>query len=235
MGIQNFFGKGTRVQLIQNSTSTVIQLDCSLKENHSRESTPTKFPVENGTSVSDHLILSPFDLDITGIITDTPLGNVQQLLTEAATTTASALLPPIGVVAASGAFALFKALSNSKSPSVAAYVQLLQLQANKQPFDVLTSLYRYPNMWIAGLSAPRDSETGKSLVFTLKLVQLILVSPQSVNVQVFANPALSANEGDNGQQGLNLSKQYQAGFNTAHSGVQAATGGGGVSGPAGAQ
>lgn len=213
------FGKGTRVQLIQNSTSTVIQLDCSLKENHSRESTPTKFPVENGTSVSDHVILSPFDLDITGIITDTPIGNAQQLLTEAATTVASSLLPPVGVVAASGAFALFKALSNSSSPSVAAYVQLLQLQANKQPFDVLTSLYRYPNMWIAGLSAPRDVESGKALVFTMKLVQLILVSPQSVNVQVFANPALSANEGDNGQQGLNLSKQYQAGFNSAHGAV----------------
>jgi hypothetical protein len=220
------FGKGTRVQLIQNSTSTVIQLDCSLKENHARESTPTKFPVEDGTSVSDHLILSPFDLDITGLITDTPIGGTQQLLTEVATSAAASLIPPVGVVAASGAFALFKALSNSSSPSVAAYVQLLQLQANKQPFDVLTSLYRYPNMWIAGLSAPRDAETGKTLMFTMKLTQLILVSPQSVNVQVFANPALSANEGDNGQQGLNLSKQYQAGFNSAHGAVTGVAPGG---------
>lgn len=232
MGLQNFFGKGTKVQLIQNS-STVIQLDCSLKENHSRDSTPTKFPVENGTDVSDHIIISPFDLDITGIITDTPIGGVKQLLMEAGAVLTSKLVPPVGIVAASAGIALFNALSNSSSPSAAAYVQLLMLQANKQPFDVLTSLYRYPNMWIAALSSPRDSDTGKSLVFTMKLVQLILVSPQSVNVQVFANPALSANEGDNGEQGLNLSKQYQAGFNSAHSGVVAATGGGGVSGPPG--
>ena len=215
-------GATTRVQFIQNSTSTVIQLDVSLREQHTRDSPPTDFPIENGNSISDHIILKPFSLEITGIITDTPLSGVQQLVTEAATTTASALIPPVGVVAASGAFALFKALANSKSPSVAAYGQLLQLQANAQPFDVLTSLYRYSSMWIKSISAPRDVDTGKTLVFTVSLAQLILVSPQSVNIQVFANPALSANQGDLGQQGLGLSQQYQQGFQDANGAVHAA-------------
>lgn len=211
MGLLGALGVSQRVQFIQNSTSTVIQLDASLKETHSRKSTPTKFPIENGTNVSDHLILDPFDLEITGIITDTPLGNVQQLLTEIATTAVQSLTPPVGVIAGSAGFALFKALSNSKSPSVSAYGQLLALQSNGQPFDVLTSLYRYPSMWISELSAPRDSETGKSLLFTVKLTQLILVSPRSVNVQIFANPSLSSNQGDLGQQGLNIPNGFAAG------------------------
>jgi hypothetical protein len=211
MGLQGLLGLQQRVQFIQNSTSTIIQLDASLKENHARRSTPTRFPIENGGTISDHMIIEPFDLEINGIITDTPINGVQQILTEVATTAVSALTPPIGVIAGGAGVALFKALSNSKSPSVAAYNQLLQLQANSQPFDVLTSLYRYPSMWIADLGVPRDNGTGSSLIFTVKLTQLILVSPQSVNIQIFANPSLSANQGDLGQQGLGLPNGFAAG------------------------
>lgn len=209
-------GTQQRVQFIQNSTSTVIQLDASIKEEHTRESPATQFPTENGSSVSDHIILKPFALSITGIISDTPIGSAQQLLTEVTTTLASSLIPPVGVIAASAGFALFSALSKSKSPSVAAYGQLLQLQANSQPFDVLTTLYRYSNMWITSISAPRDSETGKALLFTVKLEQLLLVSPQSVNVQIFANPGLSANQADLGQQGLEIPNGFAAGQKALH-------------------
>lgn len=211
MGLQGLLTGQQRVQFIQNGTATVIQLDASVKEDHNRESPPTEFPVENGDFVSDHVIVKPFDLTITGIISDTPLGTTSQLLTEVATTLTSALVPPVGIVAGAAAYSVFTALSGSKSPSVAAYGQLLLLQANAQPFDVLTSLYRYPNMWIAGLSAPRDADTGKVLLFTVKLRQLILVTPQSVNVQIFANPGLSANQADLGQQGTGLPNGWKAG------------------------
>ncbi len=226
---QIFNGK-QRVQFIQNSTNTLIQFDATLKENHKRASTPTKFPIENGSMISDHVIISPFNLDLTAIITDTPLGGVQGYVTEAATTLTSALVPPVGLVAAAAGYSIFKTLSNSQSPSVAAYNQILQLQENAQPFDVLTSLYRYPSMWISAVSAPRDSGTGSSIVFDLSLEQLILVSPQSVNVQIFANPGLSANKADLGQQGLNLSPQYQAGFNSASAAVKSVVPGGLVGG-----
>lgn len=195
------FGK-QRVQFIQNGTNTIVQLDCSLKETHKRSSPPTEFPIENGDDVSDHIIVKPFNLDITGIISDTPIGGLKGLLTEVATSFAANLLPPVGLVAGAAGVALFNSLTNSKSPSVAAYAQLLQLQQNGTPFDVLTSLYRYPSMWIADLSVPREAESGNMLLFDIKLVQLLLVTPQSVNIQIFANPGLAANQADTGQQGL---------------------------------
>lgn len=204
-------GKRTRVQFIQNASSTVIQLDASLKETHSRKSTLTKFPVENGQTISDHIIIEPFEISINGIITDTPIGDVQGLLTELSTSLVSSLVPPIGVVAAAEAFSLFSALADSSSPSVAAYGQLLMLQTSGQIFDLLTSLYRYPSMVITDVSVPRDSGTGDSLIFTVQCSQIILVSPQSVNIQIFANPALSANQGDLGQQGLGLPNGFAAG------------------------
>lgn len=204
-------GGAQKVQFIQNGSNTIIQFDASVKENHSRESPPTEFPLENGDVVSDHIIVKPFSLELTGIISDTPIGNTKGLLTEVATTLTSSLIPPVGLVTLGAAAALFSALSASQSPSVAAYGQLLQLQQNAQPFDVLTSLYRYSNMWIKAISAPRDSETGKVLLFTVSLVQLLLVTPQSVNIQIFANPAVGANLADTGQQGLGLSSAFQQG------------------------
>jgi|WetSurMetagenome_2_1015567.scaffolds.fasta_scaffold297749_2 hypothetical protein len=219
-------GSQQKVQFIQNQTNTLIQLDASIKEDHTRESSPTEFPIENGNTVSDHVILKPFNLSITGIITDTPIGDTKNLLTEVATTLTSSLLPPLGVVAAGAGFALFKALSNSSSPSVAAYGQLLQLQANAQPFDVLTTLYRYPSMWIKNISAPRDSETGKALIFTVQLTQLILVTPQSVNVQIFANPGLAANKADLGQQGLGIPNGFKKGYDDTTAAIKAVIPGG---------
>lgn len=199
MGILgNIVGK-RRVQLIQNN-NTVVQLDCSLKENHKRESTPTENPIEDGTNISDHIILKPHELELTGFISDTPIGDAKGLITELATSTISSLLPPVGVVAAAGASALFSALANSSSPSVAAYGQLLQLQANGLPVDVYTSLMRYSNMWITSISVPRDPDNGQGLMFTVNLKQLIIVAPQTVNVQIFANPGLSANQADTGDQ-----------------------------------
>lgn len=210
-GLSNLLSSKTRVQFIQNN-NTVISFDASIKENHTRESPPTEFPIEDGREISDHIILKPFNLELTGVISDTPIGGLQGLLQEAGVTAAAALLPPVGIVAAAGALALFSALASSKSPSVAAYGQLIQLQTNAQPVDVITSLYRYPNMWIKSISVPRDSETGQVLLFTVSLVQLLIVRPQSVNISIFANPALSANKADLGQNGLDLASDAQQGY-----------------------
>jgi hypothetical protein len=231
MGLFGPIGSKQRVQLIPIPTAgvpipnaAVIQFDASLKETHTRDSPPTEFPVENGQVISDHVIVKPFSLELTGIITDSPIGDVQALITQGVTSVVSKLVPPAGVVAAAAGFSLFSTIGSSNRPSVAAYQQLLGLQANAQPFDVLTSLYRYSSMWIKSISVPRDAETGDSLVFTLTCVQLLLVTPQSVNVQIFANPALSANQADLGQQGVGLPNGFTAGVTGGNSAIKAAGG-----------
>ncbi len=203
-----------RVQFIQAATGSILTLDASLSETHSRESPPTEFEVEDGGTVSDNILVKPFGLKIQGIISDTPLSAI----TSALSTVASVALPPVGLVAAGLGVALSKALSSSKSPSVAAYVQLLGLQSNKQTFDVLTTLNRYTNMFIKGISVPRDSGTGKALIFDVDLVELLLVKPQTVNIQIYKDADLSAAEANVGKQEvenpvLQRFKQGQATFN----------------------
>lgn len=216
-------GGKTKVQFIQNNSS-IFQMDVSIKETHSRESPPTEFPVENGQTVSDHIILKPFGLEINGLITDSPIGGVAGLLTEVGTSIASKLVPPAGLALVSQGVALLSSLSGSKSPSVAAYVQLLQIQQKALPFDVLTSLYRYPNMWIKGISVPRDVQTGASITFTVQLVQLLLVSPQSVSVQIFANPGLAAGVADQGQKSAGLANGFAAGLGASTATINSVVG-----------
>jgi hypothetical protein len=195
-----------KVQFIQNGSS-VLQLDASMKEVHSRKSEPTQSPIETGQNISDHIIVRPFEIIITGIISDSPIGGTSGLIAELATTLTSALLPPIGVIGggalALAGSALFNIPNNSKSPpSIAAYNKLVGLQSNGQPFDVVTGLNTYKNMWISNISIPRDSETSNILLFDVTLVQLILVKPQTVNITIFANPALAAGQTSVGEQGL---------------------------------
>ncbi len=185
-----------RVQFIQSGTGTVILLDCCVQETHSRESPPTEFEVEDGQTISDHIIVKPFSLEIQGIISDTPIS----ALTGAMTTLTSVALPPVGVVGAAAGSALYSAIADTASPSQVAYKQLRQLQESRLPFNVLTSLNRYENMWIKSLSIPRDANTGQILMFTVSLVQILLASPQTVNLQLFRDADMAASFANLGKQ-----------------------------------
>lgn len=227
MGLQGLLAKKRRVQFIQGGT-TIIQLDVSTSETHERESPTTDHPVENGQEISDNILIRPQTLSITGIISDTPLNTDAQLLSEVASVLTSSLIPPAGIAIAATAFTLFSALAKSKSPSVAAYGQLLQLQVGippngPQPVDVLTSLSLYQNMWITKISAPREANNANTLVFTASMKQIIIVSPQSVNVAIFANPYLGSNAADLGDKSAGIKSGYEAGYTRAQA-ITATTG-----------
>jgi hypothetical protein len=50
-----------------------IFLDATLNENHQYNSRVTNYPVEDGRIISDHVINEPETVQITGIVTDTPI------------------------------------------------------------------------------------------------------------------------------------------------------------------
>lgn len=229
-GLNSIFSSKKRVQFVQNN-KTVITIDASLSETHSRESPPTKFAVEQGSNISDHIIMDPIGLEIHGIISDNPIGGLSGVLTEVATSFAAQLVPPAGLALAASAVSLISALTGSKSPSVAAYGQLIQLQQNGAPFDVLTSLYRYPSMWISSLSVPRAADSGNVLMFTVKLTQLLIVKPQIVSIQIFAKPSLSANKVDAGNASTGIASEFAQGVSTGDAAIKKVVPGGIVGGP----
>jgi hypothetical protein len=50
-----------------------IFLDATIDENHSFTSNVTSYPVESGSNISDHIFNNPEKVNITGIVSDTPL------------------------------------------------------------------------------------------------------------------------------------------------------------------
>lgn len=52
----------------------VVTFDTMVNEEHRFSSRVTYFPVESGTSVSDHIINQPDIVSLSGIVSDTPLG-----------------------------------------------------------------------------------------------------------------------------------------------------------------
>lgn len=198
--IQTILGNKLRVYFKDFDTDgTIFAIDASVSEAHSRESPASQFEIESGTVISDNIVVKPMKLQLTGIISDTPLN-----LTGLLTTAIGVALPNPGVlVAAAGNLvgsSLISAIAGSQSPSQKAFAQLLMLQEAKNPFTVFTSLRSYPTMWIDSITVPRDPQSGQVLSFTANLIQLRIVSPQTVVTQIFQNPDLASYRADAGRQ-----------------------------------
>lgn len=135
----------------------------TLEEIHHDELEITDQPIEQGASITDHAFKRPAECiircgysnspgsstllgSIAGAVTGT-LGGISSLLT-----------------------------GNSESQVKEIYQKFLQLQADRQPFDVYTGKRVYKDMLIKGLSTTTNKETENSLVLTVHLRQIIIVA-----------------------------------------------------------
>lgn len=166
----------------------LLTLDASIRENHTVQAPPTLFPIESGSTVTDNFIVKPPEIEVTGWISDNPIS----LVGEAATTVASALVPPTGIIAGAAALSLFSALAGGSSPSKSAFATLLGLIVNKTQVNVITSLNTWNGMWLKQITFPRDAHRSNVLEFTAHFVQVIVVRPQTVNVLQYNNAGVSA-------------------------------------------
>lgn len=76
----------------------------------------------------------------------------------------------------------------------AMYANFLELQASRQPFDVLTGKRQYQNMLMTRLGTSTTQATENALVLTVECRELILVQTQIVSVP---NSAVMKNPGSN--------------------------------------
>ena len=199
-GLVKFFDPKVTIATIGGANPVVV-FDTAITEEHSSSATVTKFPVESGADITDHIVLSPRQLNITGVVSDTPIHNMDALIAELATVAVSGIAGPLGVVAAGiAAFALLS--PGADSPSRQAFAALHRLmrgpwqqssdmETGPAPFIVQTKLGTHRNMVITDLSVPRAADTGDALIFTIKLSQITIVAPKTVNLKV-TTAALSA-------------------------------------------
>lgn len=133
-----------------------ITVDAVLSENASYKSTVTDEPVETGEDISDNIVIHPYTVSLTGVITDSPYdewGNV--------------LKTNLG-----------DGLSRSKS----SYEDLLALYYNKTIFSVVSGFDIYPDMVFTEFTINRDSTSGKAVDFNAEFKHIGKVSPQVVKI-----------------------------------------------------
>ena len=118
-----------------------LELDATLSYTNKYTNEVTSFPVEDGSNISDHIRNKPFELTLTGFISDTPI-KIKEGLAD--------LL-----------------VSGTRGSRVAAsYVELKNIWESRDVVDVITGLEVHSDMALVSLSVPRSPRDGHSMRFS---------------------------------------------------------------------
>lgn len=137
--------------------------DGSLSETHTRSSEVTDFPVESGSDLTDNIRQLPAEVEIEGIVSNTPIGKM-------------ALLRGLdGGNDGTG--------SDGEKPANEALARLEGIWERRQPVTIQTDLKLYTNMAMTSLEIPRDPTTKNVLKFTASFKQIKIVTNQRSTVK----------------------------------------------------
>lgn len=129
-----------------------LTFDAVLVEDHSSDLEITDNPVETGVSVTDHSYLKPKVVKLTVGVTNTPLR-----------VRADDKFSDVGENRVRRAFEL-----------------LLDLQAKREPFDVVTGLKLYNNMVVKSLATRQEGPKDNAAAFDVTLREILIVTTQIV-------------------------------------------------------
>jgi len=154
-------------------------VDLWYAEEHEINVSVTKYPVEDGSSISDNAYRKPYKIKLSGMIT-----NIQEL-----TVDIPFLFGAAGIV-------------TTQKPKTG--WALLDKFANERgTFTIMTTVKTYENMLITGVKTRIDYETGTNLIFDLSFQEVKLVETDQdtfspINVQGSSNPAGNSTDIVNG-------------------------------------
>lgn len=151
---------------LQSRKIGIIVPSIVISEKHHDQIEITEHPVEVGAAIADHAYKVPSE-----VIMQVGFAGGGALLDFASVRTATNLL---GI-----------------SPKEA-YEQLLSLQSDRQPFDVITGKRLYKNMLLKSIESTTDRFSENVLNATLVLREVIITSTQSVQVADKADMKLGA-------------------------------------------
>lgn len=150
-GVNAFIAGFDRGNFSQISAASpfLIEVDAYLSESHNFQARIPDHPVESGVTVSDHIVLLPPILNISGVITDTPLLKFD---------------PTQGLI------------TPSEGRSIDKIHSLLELRDAGELFSVSTTLGIYRNYFFVDLNIPFTPDDGYSVRFNATLKRLRLVT-----------------------------------------------------------
>lgn len=127
----------------------------------------TEHPVENKTIISDHIFRKPLEVQIEGVITDTPLKVFGIIETPLQKNSIKTLMSNVQSMLPFG--------KNIK-PSLQAYKLLMQMYNNRTLVTLISRFEKFENMAIKDLSFINNESTGQKLQFSILLQQINFVN-----------------------------------------------------------
>jgi hypothetical protein len=154
-----------------------LVLDASIDEQHKYTNKVSRFPIEDGSTITDHIINEPVAITMQGFITNTP------------------------VLEADSSVARTGYAANRVDT---AFEALISIFTKKEIVTIVTGLMTYSNMVLVSLTVPRNKTIGDTLRFTadfqeIKIVTLETVSYEKVKKVYEANKQAAQKVGNGNQ------------------------------------
>lgn len=193
--ISLFFRRPQPTQLIRTVGGQIAPmiLDATMKEDFTATAEMTKHPIEDGADATDHVILRPTTLSISGIITETPFEGIAGIVKTAGASIGAAIGSSLGVfggvagalAGAQGGKTLAGAIFGSSDRVLSAVSkELVAIRDARQPIDIQTGLDLYKSYILTSVKVGRDQKTGGSIKVDLEFGELILVTSQTARVPI---------------------------------------------------
>lgn len=144
----------------ENAISTV-EIDAVINEGASASVRLTENPVENGANMNDHVIIEPKTFFVSGVVSNI----------------SSTFIGQIGNVVSS--------LGKDQTKAQEAWDALLELQAERQPFDLVQGLKTYPNVILLSIAEAQDKDTSNALFFNATMKEVIFPGTQVITPDQF--------------------------------------------------
>jgi len=180
MGLTEFlFGSKTKVAFGSTPAQLgvgFVQLDCSVNEIHTDSAEITEHPVEDGSTMTDHIRKLPTRLEIEGIVTNTPITYLASINSPPSTFASDAFVPS------------FPGSDRADD----AYAVMQEMMTQGVTMSVLTSLRSYTSMAIESLVVTRNADTGQVLNCSISMKEVKKAKALSIDVPIPENPANNA-------------------------------------------
>jgi hypothetical protein len=159
--------------------------DVTIEEHHRDSLAITEHPIEQGAAIADHSFLRPAHVTIRAGWSNSSVTSARRLATAFQTQS----LSPI--------------FDTNYIRTV--YGQLRDLQATREPFDVVTGKRSYSNMLMENLLVHTDERSENALMVTCDCREVILVGTSTISIPNASSqqtPQLNQPTIDNGQKQL---------------------------------
>jgi len=151
-------GKKQKVALtIQDDNTQVLEFDATLSETHIGNAMTTDHPVEDGADMTDHIQRVPEELQLVGIVSDTPVLFL-------ASVRAKPSVPG----------------GDTRNRAQDAYGFVKRIKDAGKLVQVSTTLRDYANMAITGMSTIRDKDTSRIVEMAISLREILIATTEQV-------------------------------------------------------